>query len=151
MLYWSPKTHKKGLSVYFEIWAFVWPSIILVLHPSRAFDILRGLLCSDQLRSTFNIHILHFCCCGIIWKKEPIFFLFSSRDTKSEIIYSEALFVHIHPGSNNNSIKNSWAPNFLAILKKLLSLGISTFSLHKASLCSHVASFWHILLGEWFS
>ena len=72
---WSPKTHKKEFSVYFEIWAFVWPSIILVLQQSRAFDILWGLLCSDQLHSTSNIHILHFCC-RIIWKNEYIFFSF---------------------------------------------------------------------------
>ena len=72
---WSPKTHKKGFCVYFEIWAFAWPSIILVLQQSRVFDILRGLLCSDQLRSTCNIHILHFCC-RIIWKNECIFFSF---------------------------------------------------------------------------
>ena len=71
------KTHKKWFSVYFEFWAFVWPSIILVLHlqQSWAFYILRGLLSSDQLRSTFNIHILHFCC-RIIWKNECIFFSF---------------------------------------------------------------------------
>ena len=83
---WSPKTHKKGFCVYFEIWAFAWPSIILVLQQSRVFDILRGLLCSDQLRSTCNIHILHFCC-RIIWKKECIFFSFFHRRTQSLRLY----------------------------------------------------------------
>ena len=80
------KTHIKWFSVYFEIWAFVWPSIILFLQQSRAFDILRGLLCSDQMRSTFNIHILHFCC-GIIWKKWAHFPLFFHRRTQSLTLY----------------------------------------------------------------
>ena len=125
------KTHIKWFSVYFEIWSFVWPSIILVLHlqQSWAFYILRGLLSSDQLRSTFNIHILHFCC-SIIGKNESIIFLFSTQDTKSDIIYSEALFVPIHRGSNNNSIKNSWAPNFLAILEKTSLHRIALVYLH---------------------